>query len=579
MTTLGTAAMVGAHNEPSSTLRRVVSVLLGLMIIANVVYLVGLILSGGTTSALINVWVSQATQWIPAVIFWLVTTRPGRTRLPIVLAAIGVTATAVGDTYYSIAMDETGYLAFPSLADPAYLLFYPFMTAGLIILVGRRIASVGWLVLLETAVATAGVSALLAVVLAPIFETALESGTVLASVVAFSYPLFDLILIAVIVGIATVPTERVGRRWWALVIGLGIWVAGDITYALLENSDDYLAGTPLDATWAVGLAFITWWAVGALQVPAEIPAPARNSVLSLPTIGVLAGLAVLVVGTQMELSTWSIVLAALTVAIGLVPVVLRQVVLGRMLTVQQEALRRLTELDQAKTDMLVTVNHEFRTPLTAINGHVDLLLDGAGGEMPPEARDMLQTIERNGMKLQALIDATFASSRFDDLAGNFAPEPTGIAALVSRVVERIEPLADAQGVGLAVNGDDIGPLVEADSVSLERALASIIDNAVKFTGPGGQVTVAIEPSPGRDEVVIVVADTGIGIPDADIPQLFSRFFRASNALEAAIPGVGLGLSIAQQVVQAHGGTIGIESTVGRGTTVTVRLPASAAVSS
>jgi signal transduction histidine kinase len=574
MTALGTAAMLGARDVPS-TLRRVVAVLVGLMVIANVVYLVGLILSGGSTSAFLNIWVSQATQWIPAVIFWLVALRPGRTRIPIILAALGVTATALGDSYYSFAMDENGYLVFPSPADPAYLLFYPLMAAGLIILVRRRLANVGWLVLLETAVATAGVSALLAVVLAPVFDTALDSGTVLASAVAFAYPLFDVILIAVIAGIASIPTERVGRRWWAVIIGLGIWVAGDISYALLSNTDDYLAGTPLDATWAVGLAFITWWAVGALHAQPEIPAPVRYSVFSLPTIGVLAGLAVLVMGTQMELSTWAIVLAALTVALGLVPVVLRQMVLGRMLAAQQEAVRRLTELDQAKTDMLVTVNHEFRTPLTAINGHVELLLDGVGGDVSPEAQDMLRTIERNGAKLQGLIDSTFASSRYDDLEGHIAPEPTDLAAVVGRAVERVEPLAQVRGVTLAVTGEPLDLSVEADGAHLERALAGIIDNAVKFTDHGGQVTVAVEASAERDEAVIVVHDTGIGIPLDDIPRLFTRFFRASNAQEAAIPGVGLGLSIAQQVVLAHGGTIGVESTVGLGTTLTVRLPASA----
>jgi signal transduction histidine kinase len=575
MTALGPAVMVGAPDRPTS-LRRVVVALLWLMVIANAVYLVGLIVSGGATSAFINIGASQATQWIPAAIFWLVATRPGPTRLPITLVAIGVTATALGDAIYSFAMDETGYLAFPSLADPAYLLFYPLMAAGLVVLVRRRLADVGWLVLLETAVAVAGVSALLAVVLAPVFATALDSGTVLASAVAFAYPLFDLILIAVIAGIASVPTERVGRRWWAVIIGLGLWVAGDITYALLENADAYLAGTPLDATWAVGLAFITWWAVGALQVPSEITAPARSSVFSLPTIGVLAGLAVLVVGTQMELSPWPIALAALTVALGLIPVVLRQVVLGRLLAAQQEAVRRLTELDQAKTDMLVTVNHEFRTPLTAINGHVDLLLDGGGGAVSPEARDMLQTIERNGAKLQSLIDSTFASSRFDDFEGHFDPEPTNVAALVHRVVERVRPLAEARGVTLEVTDDHPTLLVRADGAYLERALESIIDNAVKFTDKGGQVTLTVEMSAEGDEAVIVVGDTGIGIPADDVPRLFTRFFRASNVQKAAIPGVGLGLSIAQQVVHAHGGTIGVESTVGGGTTVTVRLPASAA---
>jgi two-component system phosphate regulon sensor histidine kinase PhoR len=146
---------------------------------------------------------------------------------------------------------------------------------------------------------------------------------------------------------------------------------------------------------------------------------------------------------------------------------------------------------------------------------------------------------------------------------------------VHRVIEHVEPLAQTRGVTLVVTGEDTALLVEADGTHLERALTSIVDNAVKFTDRGGQVTVAVTASPADDEALIVVSDTGIGIPADDIPRLFTRFFRASNVQKAAIPGVGLGLSIAQQVVQAHGGTIGVESAVGGGTTMTVRLPASA----
>lgn len=557
-------------------LRRATSALLWLTLGVNVVYLVGLVASGGQNTSIVNVWLALATQWIPVSVFWLVAGRTGFTRLPVVLAAAGVTFSAAGDTYFALAMDGDGHLAFPSPADAGYLLFYPLMVAALVTLVRRELHGVGRLVLLETAVATVGASAVLAVVLGPVISDALAGDTAFASAVALAYPLFDLILIAVMAGIASVPTVRIGRRWWALIIGLGVFAAADILYALLEGQGGYVAGTPLDAAWAVGLAFLTWWVAGVSDTGSACSqTPRRGFVVSLPAIAVIAGLAVLVVGTELRLSVLAVVLAAVTVGLGAVPIIFRQAMLGRMLATQEEAVRRLTELDQAKTDILVTVNHEFRTPLTSITGHIDLLLDGHAGEMSPEAVGMLRTIERNGAKLHGLIDDTFTASLLENREDLVVRLPLDVAALVTRAVARVEPLANSRGVGLSLEIEP-APLVDADGAHLERALTNLIDNAVKFSPPDGHVRIFVDGSAADGGIVIRVSDNGIGIPAADIPRLFTRFFRASNVQNAAIPGVGLGLSIADQVVRAHGGTISIDSAVGHGTTLTVQLPAAEA---
>jgi signal transduction histidine kinase len=554
-------------------LRHAISALLWLTAGVNVLFLVGLMVTE-SDNLFVNVGLALAGQWIPVTIFWLVAADTGFSRLPVVLAAAGVTFSAIGDTYYSLAVDADGYLAFPSPADPAYLLFYPLMAAALVVRSRCRLAGAGGLVLLETAVATLGASAVLAVVLGPLISDAVASGTLLESAIALAYPLFDLILIALLVGVTAVPAVRVGRRWWALALGLGIFLAADVVYAELEAQDAYIVGTPLDATWSIGLAFIAWWVAGITRSdPPHLTAPRRNLGLSLPAVALLAGLAVLVVGTTMELSDLAVVLAALTVGLGALPLFFRQAILGRMLAAQDEAVRKLTELDQAKTDMLVTVNHEFRTPLTSINGHVELLLDGSAGDLPSAATDMLHTIERNGAKLQGLIDATFAASRGGGFDGELVRTPVDLADLVSRAVERVDAFARSHGVAITVNSHDGAVVVDGDRDELERALVNLLDNAVKFTAPEGRVTVSIDGSPNANEVDIRIRDTGIGVPPADIPHLFTRFFRASNVQKAAIPGVGLGLSITQQVVQAHGGMIAVDSTVGQGTTMTVRLPA------
>ena len=552
-------------------LERLTVALLLLTVGVDALYFLGLMAFNGDNNPVVNVGLGVATQWVPVAVFWLVAARTGFRRVPVILAAAAVTLSATGDAYYSLAMDADGYLPFPSPADAGYLLFYPLMVAALVVLVRAQLRGVGRLVLVEVAVATVGASAVLALLLDPVIGTALANGTVGESMIALSYPLFDLVLLAVIAGIAAVPNVSLGSRSWALITGLGIFAIADVVYALMQ--DAYIAGTPLDATWAIGLGFMTWWVAG-VATPVEAPArPAPRVVpVSLPSIAVLAGLAVLIVGTQVPVSLLAVVLAALTVGLGALPIIFRQAMLGRMLVSQKESVRRLTELDQAKTDILVTVNHEFRTPLTSITGHVELLLDGGAGDLPPAAIGMLQTIERNSDRLQRLIDDAFTASQFAEGRGPAIRERVDVIDLVERAVARLEPLAATRGVRLLVDRGPEGLAIEGEAEHLERALAKLVDNAVKFSHPGGEVSVAVESSDDGRDAVILISDDGIGIPAADIPRLFTQFFRASNVQSAAIPGVGLGLSIARQIAQAHDGSIEVDSELGSGTTMTVRLP-------
>jgi signal transduction histidine kinase len=558
------------------TLTQLTRVLLGVMVGLDVLFVIGLVVLGDLHNPIVTVGLTLATQAVPVAIFWLVAAHTGLANLPVMLAATAVTFSALGDLYYALAMDADGNLAFPSPADPAYLLFYPLMVAALALLARRQMRVGGRLVLLETAVATLGASAVLAVILEPVIAEALSSDNVLSSVTAIAYPLFDLLLLAVIAGITSVSAMQLGRRWWALVTGLGIFVAADIAYAIMTSQGTYLAGTPLDAAWAIGLAFITWWVAGVpSSASAPIPELRPGLIVPLPAVALLAGLAVLVVGTVRELSTAAIALAAVTVGLGAVPIIFRQAMMGRMLAARDDAVRRLTELDQQKTDILVTVNHEFRTPLTSINGHVELLLDGSAGELPKSAIGMLETIERNGARLQGLIDATMTASALESGLGCDVVAPIEAAGILTRAVARVQPLAARRGVELALHNDDPTLVIDAVGARLEDALVNIIDNAVKFTDAGGRATVHLEGTRADGEVVIRISDTGVGVPADDIPRLFTRFFRASNVQKAAIPGVGLGLSISQQIVQAHGGSIEVQSAEGPGTIVTVRLPGAA----
>ncbi|OLF08584.1 sensor histidine kinase [Actinophytocola xanthii] len=243
---------------------------------------------------------------------------------------------------------------------------------------------------------------------------------------------------------------------------------------------------------------------------------------------------------------------------------------------QAQHVARLERLDRQKDDFLSTVSHELRTPLASISGYLELLLDGDAGEVTPEQRHMLQVMERNGVRLRALVEDLLAMNRAESSHVR-ADTAVELAGVVGATVEELRPLAEKNGVGLELSlGTDPGPVL-GDREDLQRAVGNIVSNAVKFTPRGGQVRVSHTGDPATGEVVVTCSDTGIGIPRADLPHLTTQFFRAGNVAGDVVPGTGLGLAIVKAVVDAHGGQLTVDSTEGRGTVVTLRFPTLAPV--
>ena len=249
---------------------------------------------------------------------------------------------------------------------------------------------------------------------------------------------------------------------------------------------------------------------------------------------------------------------------------------GNLITAQRMVLKRQRELDRAKTDFVATVNHELRTPLTSITGYLDLILDESGEDLPDGVAQMLKIVGRNAVRLNQLITDLLTISRHDADENTLEVEEVDLGELLRSVAASLSPVAGTSNLELRL---ELGPkplLVDGDRAQLEQVFTNLCSNAVKFTPSGGSVHVRAEQvrsdsaGPG---VRVQVCDTGIGIPEADLPKLFRRFFRASNATTAAIPGTGLGLAIVQDIVLQHGGELGITSAVGKGTTATVLLPA------
>ncbi|GAA2081854.1 hypothetical protein GCM10009840_17270 [Pseudolysinimonas kribbensis] len=562
---------------PVTRLDRAIRIAILLTIAANLVYLAALALPGDPAPDVIDTWMSDIAEGIPVAAFWLVAVRTRFVRAEVVLATAAVTFNFGADVYYGLAADADGYLASPSPADVGYLLYYPLMGAAFVVTVLRQSRKAGRAVVLDVALAVLGVASVLTVILGPVLGDAIGGKNALGDVIGALYPLFDLVLVAMIVGVAASPVLRVGPRAPFLVIGLLLFAGADIWYALMDRTGAYTAGTPLDIAWTAGVAFSAVWVVDIGRAPTVVPPlTRRGGFLPLPAFAVVAGLAVLLHATQAEVPLLALILAGLTVGLAAIPVMFRQANLARTLRLREEVVDRLVELDKAKSDMIATVNHEMRTPLTSISGYLELVLDGDGGELPPAATEMLRVAEGSANRLHVLLEDMLLLTRLEAASAHREAPAVRMDEIVRRAVESVRPLAASRQVRIDIESDR--PVtVPGDASQLERAIGNLLDNAIKFTPASGSVRVVVDPAArvnGGPAVAVSVVDTGMGIPADDLPSLFDRFFRASNAREAAVQGSGLGLPIVRGIVQAHGGVVSAESALGEGTTLRITLPAS-----
>jgi len=235
------------------------------------------------------------------------------------------------------------------------------------------------------------------------------------------------------------------------------------------------------------------------------------------------------------------------------------------------------EAARLKDEFVSLISHELRTPLSSILGYLELVTEE--GDLTAEQRQYLGVVERNASRLLRLVGDLLFTAQVE--AGRFTlvRQRIDLAALVLAAVETVQPAALAGGVVVRCIGTESPVLLDGDGVRLGQALDNLVSNAVKFTPSGGRVVVDVSVretgEDGAGTATVAVSDTGIGIPAAELDELFSRFFRASTATRNAVPGAGLGLTITQAIITAHGGELTVRSTVGEGTTFVATLPLTA----
>ncbi len=221
----------------------------------------------------------------------------------------------------------------------------------------------------------------------------------------------------------------------------------------------------------------------------------------------------------------------------------------------------LRRLERVRRDFVANVSHEFKTPLTAIQGFAETLLGGALDDKANRKRFM-EIIREHAQRLARLTDDLLKLSRIEAGRLELESRPVSVAALVNGCVETARLKAESKGLRLTVGLPEDLPAVRGDAVQLGEVLQNLIDNALQYTPPGGRIDVTAYSN--GHEVIFTVADTGIGIPEADLERIFERFYRVDAARSREAGGTGLGLSIARHIVDAHGGRIWVESAVGQG---------------
>jgi len=244
---------------------------------------------------------------------------------------------------------------------------------------------------------------------------------------------------------------------------------------------------------------------------------------------------------------------------------------GRLAASYQSMVSQLAELDKLKAEFISVASHELKTPINVILGYVQLLDEGVFGELNPRQREICHTLNAQAQSLARLVKQLLDVSRFEAGGGKLDLRKVELRKFFGELERAFQVLALQRGVSFRVSvSDDLPQDAIWDADRMNEVIGNLLSNAFKFTGAGGRVELSAERTDGS--ILLEVRDTGAGIPPAQLPHIFEKFYQADNQRQAATKGTGLGLAIAKQIVEAHGGSLVCDSTLGSGTAFTITLP-------
>ncbi|NVM57155.1 MAG: PAS domain-containing protein, partial [Desulfobacterales bacterium] len=243
--------------------------------------------------------------------------------------------------------------------------------------------------------------------------------------------------------------------------------------------------------------------------------------------------------------------------------------LSTHITERKRAEEARKELMQMKEDFVASVSHELRTPLTSIKGFLQLLLKGKVKD-PAVQQEFLMRASQDANRLMALVNDLLDLSRLEAGRLQLELEEVDMSTLITETLQSLQGLAGEKGISMTYTPPKTSVIVKADRRRLQQVLVNLVANAIKFSEAHRTILVTGEVT--NDNVTIKVIDQGPGIPAEELPKLFDKFYQAHSTVKRAVGGTGLGLYISKKIVEAHGGHIGADSELGRGSTFFFTLP-------
>ena len=477
---------------------------------------------------------------------------------------------AAANAYYAVVVAPDP-LPLPSVADIGYFSFPLFVSAALVQFARVRLSSLSVDVWLDGVIAGLGTAAIASAI---VFGLGDVSTAKLAEVItSLVYPLEDVAVLGILVGVASVLGPRLERRMALLAAGiLCICVADVIVFSRVLRGDE-VGGAWSNLGWTAGIALFAT----AAWLPAAAPAGTVTRPrfeLAIPFAFAVGAVAVLVIDDALGLDTAAPVFALATLTVACIRL-LRSVTQARGLAESRSvALEQLSaardaaeRANHAKSEFVSRISHELRTPLNAILGFAQLIESDAAS---PRDVDQSRQIIRAATHLTAVVDdlLDLGSAERGELRASL--ETVSATEVLMGALELATPLVAERGLDLEVDAHGgMFQYVVADFQRLRQVLLNLISNAIKYNAPRGRITVAFAtPEPGR--LRFVITDTGAGIEPADLGRMFDPFVRL-EADAGHEPGTGLGLAVSRSMVEAMGGTIGVTSTPGTGTSFHVDL--------